>query len=198
MGEAYPPLGTTNYAPYFPAIRDAKPDFLYVNLLGSDAVTFLKQAAEFGLKSFKMIGPVSLVSEDVLFAQGDSAVGVYSISYYSPTYDIPRNRWFAKAYREFAKGKEPDHFNAAGFDAMQALYGALKASKGEVANKDRLIEWIAANKIDSPRGPLRFDPGNHNPIQDLHVRIVESSPLRSVVVDTIKESTHPAGGCTLA
>jgi branched-chain amino acid transport system substrate-binding protein len=198
VGEAYPPLGTTNYAPYFPPMRDAKPAFAFVNLLGSDAVAFMKQYAEFGLKNIKLIGPVSLVSEDVLPAQGDSAAGVYSISYYTPTYDIPRNRWFSKAYKEFAKGKEPDHFNSAGFDVMQALYGALKAAGGDISNKDRLIDWIASNRIDSPRGPLRFDPKNHNPIQDLHVRVVESGPLRSVVLDTIKDSTHPDAGCRLA
>jgi branched-chain amino acid transport system substrate-binding protein len=198
VGEAYPPLGTSNYAPYFPPIRDARPAFLYVNVIGSDAVAFIKQYAEFGLKPIKMIGPVSLVSEDVLSAQGEAAAGVYSLSYYTPSYDIPRNRWFAQAYKAFAPSKEPDHFNSAGFDVMQALYGALRAARGDVANKDRLIEWIEQARIDSPRGPLRFDPKNHNPIQDLHVRVVESNPLRSVVIDSLKESTHPDRGCRLA
>jgi branched-chain amino acid transport system substrate-binding protein len=198
VGEAYPPLNTTNYAPYFQPLRDARPDFAFVNLLGTDAVAFMKQYAEFGLKNIKVVGPVSLVSEDVLYAQGDSAVGVFSISYYSPTYDIPRNRWFSKAYKEFARGKEPDHFNSAGFDVMQALYGALRSTKGETANKDRLIEWIAGARIDSPRGPLRFDPKNHNPIQDMHIRVVEANPLRSVVTDTIKDLAHPNVGCNLA
>lgn len=197
VGEAYPPLNTTNYAPYFQPLRDAKPDFAFVNLLGTDAVAFMKQYAEFGLQSIKLIGPVSLVSEDVLFAQGESAVGVYSISYYSPTHDIPRNRWFAKAYKEFAKGKEPDHFNSAGFDVMQALYGALRSTKGDASSKDKLIQWIAGNPIDSPRGPFRFDPKNHNPIQDMHIRVVENNPLRSVVVDQFKDSTHPDVGCKL-
>lgn len=197
VGEAYPPLNTANYAPYFQPLRDARPHFAFVNLLGTDAVAFMKQYAEFGLQDIKLIGPVSLVSEDVLFAQGESAVGVYSISYYSPTYDIPRNRWFSKAYKEFARGKEPDHFNSAGFDVMQALYGALKSTNGDASNKDKLIRWIEENPIDSPRGPLRFDPKNHNPIQDMHVRVVESKPLRSVVIDTIKNSTHPDLGCKL-
>jgi branched-chain amino acid transport system substrate-binding protein len=197
VGEAYPPLGTTNFAPYFQPLRDAKPTLAFVNFVGSDAVAFVKQYAEFGLKNVKPIGPVNLVSEDVLPAQGDAAVGFYSISYYTPSYDIPRNRWYAKAYKEFSQGKEPDHFNSAGFDVMQALYGALKSTKGEVSNKDRLIQWIEAAKIDSPRGPLRFDPKNHNGILDQHIRVVEASPLRSTVVDVLKDVTHPEGGCTL-
>jgi branched-chain amino acid transport system substrate-binding protein len=81
---------------------------------------------------------------------------------------------------------------------MQALYGAVKATKGDVSKPDRLIEWIASAKLDSPRGPLRFDPKNHNPILDQHMRIVEANPLRSVVVDVIKDVTHPDQGCKLA
>jgi branched-chain amino acid transport system substrate-binding protein len=103
-----------------------------------------------------------------------------------------------KAYKAFAPGLAPDHFNAAGFDVMQALHGAVRSTRGEVAQTDRLIEWIRHARIDSPRGPLRFDPRNHNPIQDLHMRIVETDPLRSVVIDTLKDSTHPDRGCRLA
>jgi len=197
VGEAYPPLGTNNFAPYFQPLRDSKATMAFVNFVGSDAVAFVKQYAEFGLKSVKPIGPVNLVSEDVLPAQGDAAVGFYSISYYTPSYDIPRNRWYAKAYREFSQGKEPDHFNSAGFDVMQALYGALKSTKGDASNKDKLIQWIETAKLDSPRGPLRFDPKNHNPILDQHIRIVEANPVRSTVVDVLKDVTHPEGGCTL-
>ncbi len=198
VGEAFPPLGTTNFAPYFQPMRDAKPALAFVNLVGSDAVAFVKQYAEFGLKNIKVVAPVNLVSEDVLFAQGEAATGIYSISYYTPSYDIPRNRWYAKAYREFAPGKEPDHFNSVGFDVMQALYGALKATRGDVSKTDTLIQWIEQAKFDSPRGRLRFDPYNHNPILDQHMRVVQANPLRSVVVDVIKDVTHPHRGCTLA
>jgi branched-chain amino acid transport system substrate-binding protein len=196
VGEAYPPLGTTNFAPYFQPMRDAGPTCAFVNFVGSDAVAFVKQYTEFGLKRIKPVAPVNLVSEDVLPAQGEAAVGFYSISYYTPSYDIPRNRWYAKAYKAFS-GKEPDHFNAAGFDVMQALYGALASTKGDVSNVDKLVQSIAGARLDSPRGPLRFDPNNHNPILDQHMRIVEAAPLRSVVVDVLKDVTHPGAGCRL-
>lgn len=199
VGEAFPPVGTTNYAPYFPPLRDSKPAFAFVNLVGSDAVAFVKQYAEFGLKNIKVVGPVNLVSEDVLAAEGEAAAGIYSISYYTPTYDIPRNRWYVKAYKEFAPGKEPDHFNSAGFDVMQGLYGAVRSTKGDVSNTDRLIQWLETAKIDSPRGTFRFDARNHNTILDQHIRIVQSNPLHHAVVEILKDVTHPVdGSCKLA
>jgi branched-chain amino acid transport system substrate-binding protein len=197
VGEAFAALGTTNYAPYFPPIKDARPAFIFANFVGSDAVAFIKQYAEFGLKDIKVVGPVNLVSEDVLFAQGPAAAGVYSISYYTPSYDIPKNRQFVRAYKEFSGGKETDHFVCAGYDVAQALFPALAALKGETSNTERLIAQIQDTKIDSPRGPFRFDPKTHNPIQDQHMRIVEANPLRHVVVDTIKDARHPEAGCHL-
>ena len=69
-------------------------------------------------------------------------------------------------------GKDADHFLCAGYDAAQALFGALRETTGDAANKERLIQIITDMKIDSPRGALRFDPKNHNPISDIHMRTV--------------------------
>jgi branched-chain amino acid transport system substrate-binding protein len=198
VGESFPPFGTTNFAPYFPAIKDANPNVIFANFAGPDAVAFVKQFAEFGLaKSVKIIAPSNLVSEDVLPAQGDAAVGIYSSSYYTPSYDIPKNKWFVKACKEQV-GKDADHFVCAGYDVAQALFAALRETKGDVGNKERLIQILEAMKVDSPRGPLRWDPKNHNPIQDFHMRIVQPNPLRHVVVDILKQVAHPdSGTCKL-
>ena len=198
VGESFPPFGTTNYAPYFPAIKDAQPSVIFANFAGTDAVAFVKQFADFGLAaSVKIVAPSNLVSEDVLSAQGDAALGIYSISYYTPSYDIPKNRAFIKACTEHL-GKEPDHFMCAGYDVAQALFGALRETRGEASNRERLASIIEAMKLDSPRGRLRWDPKNHNPICDLHVRVVQANPLRHVVVDVLKEVTHPdTGTCKL-
>jgi len=198
LGESFPPFGTTNFAPYFPAIKDARPQFIFANFAGPDAVAFVKQFADFGLAaSVKIVAPSNLVSEDVLSAQGDAALGIYSISYYTPSYDIPKNRAFIKACTEHL-GKEPDHFMCAGYDVAQALFGALRETRGEASNRERLASIIEAMKLDSPRGRLRWDPKNHNPICDLHVRVVQANPLRHVVVDVLKDVTHPdTGTCKL-
>jgi len=198
VGESFPPFGTTNYAPYFPAIKDARPSVVFANFAGPDAVAFVKQFADFGLAATtKVVAPSNLVSEDVLSAQGQAAVGIFSNSYYTPAYDIPRNRTFRKACQD-AIGKDADHFVCAGYDVAQALFGALRETRGDVASKERLIQIIEAMKIDSPRGPLRFDPRNHNPIQNVQMRVVQANPLHSAVVDIIKDVTHPdSGTCKL-
>jgi branched-chain amino acid transport system substrate-binding protein len=194
VGESFPPFNTTNYAPYFPAIRDAKPDVVFANFAGTDAVSFVKQFTEFGLaRQTKVVGPSNLVSEDVLSAEGDAALGLYSNSYYTPSHDIPKNRWFVKVCKE-QLGKDANHFHCAGYDVAQVLAAAVKEAGGDVADKDRLVQSIQAMKVDSPRGPLRFDPRTHNPIQDIHMRQVQANPLRNVVVDMLKGVAHPDHG----
>ncbi len=194
VGESFPPFGTTNYAPYFPAIKDASPQLIFANFAGPDAVAFVKQFAEFGLaSSVKIVAPSNLVSEDVLPAQGDAALGIYSNSYYTPSHDIPKNRWFVKACKEQV-GKDANHFLCAGYDVAQALFGALRETKGDASNRERLAQVIEAMRLDSPRGSLRFDPRNHNPIQDVHIRVVQANPLRHVVIDALKDVRHPDNG----
>src|SRR4029453_11665967 len=91
-----------------------------------------------------------------------------------------------------------DHFLCAGYGAAQALFGALRETKGDAANKERLIQIITDMKIDSPRGALRFDPKNHNPISDIHMRTVQANPLRHVVTDVLNDVRHPdSGACVL-
>jgi branched-chain amino acid transport system substrate-binding protein len=198
VGESFPPFGTTNYAPYFPPIKDAKPQVIFANFAGPDAVAFVKQFAEFGLSSsVKIVGPANLVTEDVLPAQGDAALGIHSIASYTVSYDIPKNRAFTKLCKEQA-GKEPDQFLAAGYDVATALFTAVRETKGDVQNKERLIQVLEGMKLDSPTGVLRWDPKNHNPIRDQHIRVVQANPLRHVVVDMLKDVRHPdTGTCKL-
>ena len=197
VGESFPPFNTTNYAPYFPAIKDAKPQFVFANFAGTDAVAFIKQFADFGLKgAIKVLGPSNLVSEDVLSAQGDAALGIYSNSYYTPSYDIPKNRAFVKACKD--AGKEADHFLCAGYDAAQALFGALRETKGDVANKERLIQIITDMRRSTARaGRSASIPRTTTRSSDIHMRTVQAKPLRHVVVDVLKDVRHPDMGCVL-
>jgi len=60
------------------------------------------------------------------------------------------------------------------------------------------VQIIQDMKIDSPRGTLRFDPKTHTAIQDIHIRQVQANPVRSVVIDILKNVAHPdTGTCKL-
>src|SRR3989440_37289 len=80
VGEDYPKLGETDYAPYLTKIKQSGAKAVYAFFSGTDAVNFVKQYDDFGLKqSIKLTGAGFLTEPDVLPAQeaGKDQLGAF-------------------------------------------------------------------------------------------------------------------------
>jgi branched-chain amino acid transport system substrate-binding protein len=201
LGEDYPKLGETDYAPYLTKIRQSGAKGVYAFFSGSDAVNFVKQFDQFGLKSsVKLTGAGFLTEPDVLPAQGKSALGVITGHFYTPLLDNPTNQKFVKDFREKFAGKMPDGFACQGYDTAEVIVRALRTVNGNTQDKDKLVEAIAKVEFDSPRGRFRFDPKTHNVIQPfIYVREVRETPLglNNVPIDKVADVRDPGTGCLL-
>jgi branched-chain amino acid transport system substrate-binding protein len=201
VGEDYPKLGETDYAPYLTKIRQSGAKACYAFFSGSDAVNFVKQYDQFGIKqSVKLCGAGFLTEPDVLPAQGASALGIITGHFYTPLLDNPVNQRFVKEFREKFGNKMPDGFACQGYDTAETIVRALKAVNGNTQDKEKLVAVIEKTQFDSPRGPFRFDPKTHNVIQPfIYVREVKevAGGLNNVVIDKIANVTDPGTGCTL-
>src|SRR5262245_31128623 len=201
VAEDYPKLGETDYAPYLTKIKQSKAKAVFAFFSGTDAVNFVKQYDQFGLKQqVKLTGAGFLTEPDVLPAQGASALGVITGHFYTPLLDNPTNQKFVKDFREKFAGKMPDGFACQGYDTAEVIVRALKAVNGNTQDKDKLVEAIAKVEFDSPRGRFRFDPKTHNVIQPfIYVREVRESPLgiNNVPIDKVADVRDPGTGCTL-
>src|SRR2546429_10018833 len=174
VGEDYPKLGGTDQSPYLTKIKQSGAKAVYAFFSGTDAVNFVKQYDDFGLKqSIKLTGAGFLTEPDVLPAQGASALGVITGHFYTPLLDNPVNHRFVKDFRDKFFGKIPDGFACQGYDTAEVIVRALKAVNGNTQDKDKLVDAIAKTEFDSPRGRFRFDPKTHNVIQPyIYVREV--------------------------
>jgi len=201
LGEDYPKLGETDYAPYLTKIKQSGAQGVYAFFSGTDAVNFVKQYDQFGLKpAVKLAGAGFLTEPDVLPAQGKSALGIITGHFYTPLLDNPTNVKFVKDFRERYKGKMPDGFACQGYDTAEVIVRALKAVHGNTQDKDALVAAIAKVEFDSPRGRFRFDPKTHNVIQPyIYVREVRevAGELNNVPIDKIADVRDPGTGCTL-
>jgi branched-chain amino acid transport system substrate-binding protein len=201
VGEDYPKLGETDYAPYLTKIRQSGAKAVYAFFSGTDAVNFVKQFDQFGLKqTVKLTGAGFLTEPDVLPAQGKSALGVITGHFYTPLLDNPTNQRFVKDFREKFAGKMPDGFACQGYDTAEVIVRALKVVNGNTQDKDKLVEAIAKVEFDSPRGRFRFDPKTHNVIQPfIYIREVKETPLglNNVPIDKVADVRDPGTGCTL-
>jgi len=201
VAEDYPKLGETDYAPYLTKIRQSGAKAVFAFYSGTDAVNFVKQFDQFGLKqSIKLTGAGFLTEPDVLPAQGKSALGVITGHFYTPLLDNATNHRFVKEFRDKYFGKMPDGFACQGYDTAEVILRALKAVNGNTQDKDKLVDAITKVEFDSPRGRFRFDPKTHNVIQPfIYVREVREvyGGLNNVPIDKVANVTDPGTGCTL-
>ena len=202
IAEDYPKLGETDYAPYLTKIKQSGAKAVFAFFSGSDAVNFVKQYDQFGLKgAVKLTGAGFLTEPDVLPAQGKSALGVLTGHFYTPVLDNPVNKRFVKDFKAKYNNKTPDGFACQGYDTAEVILRALKAVSGNTQDKDKLVAAIAKVEFDSPRGRFRFDPKTHNVIQPyIYVREVREVPefgLTNVPIDKVADVRDPGTGCSL-
>lgn len=187
-GEAYPPLGSNDYSTYLTQIKQESPQGSWSFFAGSDAVRFVQQYAQSGLKeTTTLYGTGNLVDSDTLGAQGEAAVGAQTALFYASTLDNPENQEFIEKYQQqFDRG--PSVYAVQGYDAAWLIGEALKATEGNTEDTDALIEAMENVEFESPRGPMSLDE-NHNPIQNIYIREAQErdGEIQNVVIDTIEE-----------
>ena len=192
MKEIYPPLGTTDFSPYLTVIKSINPPATYNFYPGTDAVRFVQQYSQYGLKEHAPLTGYALVDASTLPAQGRDALGVITSTIYTDALDNPENRRFVAAYRA-KNGANPDLYSDYGYVAARVVDETLKALDGDATNKDKLAEEMVKVAFKGPRGPFRFDPVTHNPIQDVYIcKVVDSGgTLVNQVIGTIREVRDP-------
>jgi branched-chain amino acid transport system substrate-binding protein len=166
--EIYVPFGTTDFAPYFAKIDPKTTDAIHVFFFGGDAISFVKQWSEYGLK-----GRMPLIGEGIndgalLLAEGEAALGMETVSNYSAALNTPENQKFVATYEK--KYGMPIDFHAdLGYVTARVALLGLQQVKGDTKDTDRLIQALEKVNFKAPRGPFRYGP-NHSPIQNFYLR----------------------------
>lgn len=182
---AFPALGTTDYAPFLIVLPEA--EACYVFFAGSDAVRFVQQWAEFGLKErIQLLGHGDYVDNTVLPAEGEAAVGLLSSFHWFPSLDLEANERFMAAYRE-AYGEEPSAFAAHGYVSAQVIEQALERLEGREASGRELAGALEGVRFDAPWGPFAFFGETNTPVFDVYILEVvrQDGEIRQALRDTI-------------
>jgi branched-chain amino acid transport system substrate-binding protein len=169
-GEVYTSLDQLDFAAELANLRAAEPDAVYFFYPGGLGISFIKQYAQAGLGgTIPLFGPAFSLSQDVLAAVGDAALGAYNGSQWSNDLDNPINRRFVSGFKA-RYGRLPSLYASQGYDTALILDAALKGGDG-LADKDAFRDSLRKVSIETSRGGFRFN-SNHFPIQDYYVRQV--------------------------
>ena len=192
LKEIWPPLGTTDFSAYLTDIKSINPPVTYDFMPGADAVRFIQQYSEFGLKEHAPLTGFTIIDSQTVSALGKAAVGVISALTFVDTLDNPEAKKFVADYRA-KHNSSPDLFADYGYVGARAVGEALQMVDGNTSDKDKLAEAMAKVQFKAPRGAFRMDPATHNPIQDIYIaQIVESGDkITTKVLSTASQVQDP-------
>ena len=187
VGKVRAPLNSLNYAPYLQRIKDARPDVLYGYVqAGPPATALIKAYADLGLEKagVKLIGTGTITADEELHNMGEAALGVVTAYHYTATSDRPANKSFTAALaKEYGEIFIPTEMTVAAWDAMDAIYGAIRAQNGRI-DPEKTMQILSNYKsANSPRGPIAIDPETRDVVHNEYIREVRRVGGRIVNVE---------------
>lgn len=165
--EIYTPLNQLDFSAELTKVSAAKPDAVFAFYPGGLGVTFVRQYQQAGLVGKVPLYTTNTIEGAALDAMGAAAVGAIIGDTWSPGHPGEESRRFVEAFRK-KYNRLPSAYAAFSYDAAMVLDAAVRATKGNVADRKALTKAIAGASFKSLRGPFRFGSNNF-PVQNYHV-----------------------------
>jgi branched-chain amino acid transport system substrate-binding protein len=188
------PFPQTEFQSYLSEIASLKPDAVFVFFAGGGAVKFVKDYDALGLRGKIPLLGSGFLTEGTIEAQGAAAEGVMTTLHYADTLDNDLNNRFRASYKE-QFDKPSDLYAVQGYDTGLLIANALNQLKGDISDRDALINTMANTTINSPRGDFTFSKA-HNPVQNIYLRTVENGENKVIEIAS-PMLEDPARGCKL-
>ena len=165
--ESYVPLGTLDFQVELSKIASQKPDAVFTFMPGGMGVSLVKQYKQAGLADQIPVLSAFTVDESTLPAQQDAAIGMFGGADWAPDLNNPQSKKFVASY-EAAYNGVPGTYAMQGYDAALLIDSAVKAVKGDLANKDAVAAALKKADFTSLRGNFKFNVNGY-PIQDFYL-----------------------------
>lgn len=194
VGAQWPALGTKDYSSQIAALpKDI--DAVYAGLGGADAVQFLTQASQFGLKK-PLIGGAILVDGSVLESRAKLGTAALDTIAGGP---VPDTSYSTPIWNKFKKdlasvGTTPNIFNVLGYVSAKSMLAGLVAVKGDLSNNQAAYrKALSTLKWETPTGPLTMDK-NRNAIVSNFIYQVVSDGKGGYATKALKRQDKVAQG----
>ncbi len=167
VDEVYTKLGQADYQAEISQLRAKNPKAVFVFYPGGMGIQFLRQYAQAGLRSEIPVYSVYTVDELSLPAVREAALGQWETRFWSPDLNNEANQRFVAYYRK-KYGKTPSFYGAQSYDGIMLIDHAVRAVKGNLANKKGMIAAMRKADFGSVRGKFTYNV-NHFPIENFYL-----------------------------
>ena len=179
--------------------RAAKPDAIFAFYPGGAGIQFVTQYAQSGMKGQIPLYTAFTIDELSIPRLKDLAVGIPGAQQWVNDLPNAENKKFVADYKAKYKSS-PSFYGAQTYDAATLLDSALKATKGDMSNKDALRKAIEKADFKSVRGDFKFGP-NHIPIQNFYLQEVvkqgDDYVLKTVATIVENDQDKHVGKCNM-
>jgi branched-chain amino acid transport system substrate-binding protein len=128
---------------------------------------------------------VYTVDEITIPAVKHAALGQWETRFWSPDLKNPANAKYVADYRK-KYGKWPVFYGAQSYDGILLIDSAVRAVKGDLANKKGMIAAMRKADFKSVRGKFEYNT-NHFPIQNFYLlKAVAGGPGQDPVMEIQK------------
>jgi ABC-type branched-subunit amino acid transport system substrate-binding protein len=191
VAEEYSPLGTSDWQPVIGKLTGADPDWTLSAVVGGDAVSFVRQADQFGLLANSELTGISLI-QDYYPAMGGVTDGRQLVTRYSDALPGEANEQFVAAFREAYDWEGPIPGVAANaYEGLKFIAAAVEAAGS--TETEPVMEALAETTTEGIFGATSFSD-NHRFQTDMYLVRVEAGgqyvPVENLGV--IEDSTECA------
>ena len=167
-GEVYTTVNQPDYQAELAQLRAKNPKAVMVFYPGGMGINFLKQYSQAGLRGQFPLYSVYTVDELSIPAVKHAALGQLETRYWSQDLKNEANVKFVGDFRKKFDGKTPSFYGAQSYDGIMLIDSAVRAVKGNLADKKGMIAAMRKADFKSTRGKFTYG-NNHFPIQNFYL-----------------------------
>lgn len=171
----FTPLGNSDFGSMISQLQASPAKALLLTVFGSDAASFAKQAAQFGLFSkYSLVLGNGFVSPTLLPVEGENVLGVSESLSYEASLDNAKNDDFVAGFHKQYKNEEVSYNDADIYVGLMLLKAAIEQTKStEIAT---VKAALAGMKADTVYGPVEMRAADHQLIRpELIVKVEKGS-----------------------
>jgi branched-chain amino acid transport system substrate-binding protein len=197
VGKVRMPMQNPDFIPFMQRAKDTKPEILFAFIpAGRQATAIMKAYSDLALDKagIRFVGPGDITTDEELPNMGDIALGAITAHHYSAAAERPANKAFVAAWKkEYGENSTPNFMAVGAWDAMDAIYQAIREQKGKIDPERTMAIWKNYKNPNSPRGPISIDPETRDIVQNEYIREVRKvdGKLANVELETIPNVKDP-------
>jgi urea transport system substrate-binding protein len=156
VGEDYAPLGTSEFASFIAKIKDADPDVIFIDVVGTDGVAFVQQLKQFGLSDKVVLTGFPTFAAEALGGLVDASQGAITADPYAETVDNEINAKFVAAYKkEYGDDSLVSPMAAMGAYGSLLLLQSAAESAGSTDPQD-IAKALPGTTVDTAAGEIEM------------------------------------------